>query len=113
MLPDESLDGSRRRSTLDTFDFLEAMEGVGEEGRDHEPDSLMTIVDEGEESPVGVAAGEARRREAYRDLESAALMAFLRGTGRIAHGRRRREPFFSNSSDLPPFLATSAGGGSP
>ena len=46
-LPDESLDGSPRRSILKTLDFLVVVDGAGEEDRELELDSSMTIVDAG------------------------------------------------------------------
>ena len=51
---------------MDTFDFLEATKEFGEGDRELEPDSSMMFVYEGEWSPVGVEADDARRREADR-----------------------------------------------
>ena len=61
-LPDESLDGSSRRSILDTFNFLDAVEGEGEGGRELELDSSITIVDAGLSIPVVLAEDEVRLR---------------------------------------------------
>ena len=46
-LLDESLDGSPRRSILNTLDFLGVVDGAGEEYRELELYSSMTIVDAG------------------------------------------------------------------
>ena len=74
-LPDESLDGSPKRSILDTFDFLGVVEGDGEVYRELELDYLMTILDAGRSSPVDSAEFEVRLREVDRDPESAARVA--------------------------------------
>ena len=72
-LPEESLDGSPRRSVLDTLDSAGVVDGAEEE--DRELNSLMTIVDAGRSSLHGIAEVEARVREVDRDLDSAARVS--------------------------------------
>ena len=76
-MPDESLDGSPRRSNWDTLDFLGVVKGAGEEDREMELDSSIKIVDAGRSSSVDLAEDDVRLREVDRDLESAARVAYL------------------------------------
>ena len=87
-LSHESLDGSPRRSILDTLDFLEFVDGAGEEDRELELDSSMKIVDAGRSDLDDLAEVEVRLREVDRDSDSAVRVAPppLRRTGLIAHG---------------------------
>ena len=73
--PDESIDGSFRRSILDAFDFLNVVDGAGEGDREFELDSSITIVFAGRSSPVYLAEDEVRLREVDRDPESAARVS--------------------------------------
>ena len=57
-LPDESLDGSPRRSILDTFDFLDIVEQAVEGDRESEMDFSIKIVDTGRSSLVDLAEGK-------------------------------------------------------
>ena len=71
-LPDKLLDGSPRRSILDTLDFSRVVDGAGEEDRELGLDSSMTIVDAGLDNLAEVVA---RLREVDRDPDSAARVA--------------------------------------
>ena len=75
-MPDESLDGSPRRSNWDTLDFLGVVKGAGEEDREMELDFSIKIVDVGGLSPVGLAEVEVRLREEDHDPGSAVRVAF-------------------------------------
>ena len=66
-LPDESFDGSPRRSILDTFDFFNVVESAGEGYRELELDSFLTNVDACRSSSVDLGEVEARLREVDRE----------------------------------------------
>ena len=86
---------------MDTLlDVLGEVKGVGEGDRELELDSSMTIVDEGGLSLVGVAADEARRKEADCESKSTARVAIPKNWTNFSLSRTKR----TNSPNIPDHL---------